>query len=490
MAVKSKIGSRVRRLRGDRGLTQVELAGRLGISASYLNLIEHNQRTLTVPLLFKIGNALDVDLENLAEDQESRLVADLQEALKTPVFEDVRLQEDDIADLVSASPEAARAFLKVCRAHAAATDELENLSARLSENPFLATSTHRLRTLLTSVRSFSEILHDNRELQPEERQKFLGIVVDESEKISDVLEELIQFVTGEGMDRAVGGPLANDELTDFLESRRNYFEPLEAAGGEIRNALGLDGEAGAGTAGIDDAFGAARALAGERFAAPIGKLIGEAGFRAETTRIAARAYLEKYAAAAALMPYPAFHAAAEASRYDIEHLAHSFGASYEQVCHRLTTLSRPGAQGIPFHFLRTDIAGNVSKRYSISGLRIPRSGGVCPRWNIHGAPMRGGAIDVQLAVLPDGGRYLMISRAETKAPDGAGWRTPKSTYSLLVGCDASYAARLVYADGLDVERTDAALEVGTNCRVCERENCGQRAFPSFIHEEPQELAAE
>jgi predicted transcriptional regulator/DNA-binding XRE family transcriptional regulator len=479
MPVKSKIGSRIRRLRSDRGLTQVELAGLLGISASYLNLIEHNQRALTVPLLFKIGNALDVDLENLAEDQESRLIADIQDALKNPIFEDIRLSEDDIADLVGASPEAARALLKICRAHGTATDELESLSARLSENPFLATSTHRLRTLLTSVRSFSEILHDNRELRPEERQKFLGIVVDESEKISDVLEELIQFVTGEGMDRAIGGPLAADELTDFLEARRNFFEELEAGADRIRASF--DGRRrGAGEAGD---FEAARALAAEVCADDIAAIVEAGTFRADSTRDAVRRYLEKYVAAAVVMPYDRFLEAAEGARYDIERLAALFGASFEQVCHRLTTLSRPGSTGIPFHFMRADIAGNISKRYSASGLRIPRSGGVCPRWNVHAAPASAGRIDVQLAEMPDGARYQMIARAEIDPPDDGRWNTPRSVWSLLIGCDAGYAPRIVYADGLDVDRARGAVEVGTNCRVCERENCAQRAFPSFIRPE-------
>ena len=193
-----------------------------------------------------------------------------------------------------------------------------------------------------------------------------------------------------------------------------------------------------------------------------------------------RRALASYFAGALLMPYDEFLEAACALRYDIELLGRRFGVSFEQVCHRLTTLRRPGAEGVPFHFLRVDIAGNVSKRFSGSGLRIPRYGGTCPRWNVHGAFMRPGCIDRQLARLPDGTTYFCIAKTETKP--GGGYRVPGSHYSIGVGCEVSFAAQLVYADGMDPGNPEIAVPVGVHCRLCERHDCAQRAYPSFVND--------
>ena len=188
--------------------------------------------------------------------------------------------------------------------------------------------------------------------------------------------------------------------------------------------------------------------------------------------------LENYFAGALLMPYRAFLEAARDLRHDIELLQRRFGVSFEQVCHRLTTLQRPGAEGVPFHFLRVDPAGNILKRFSRSGLPIPRYGGACPLWNVHTAFMNPGRIDTQLARLPDGSTYLFVARAITKP--GIGHRAPKSHYSVAIGCEVSFARHMVYADGVGLERRDAAVPVGIHCRQCPRDDCLQRAFPSLL----------
>lgn len=194
------------------------------------------------------------------------------------------------------------------------------------------------------------------------------------------------------------------------------------------------------------------------------------------TRIA----LANYFAAAVIMPYQAFHRAAKANRYDIELLQHRFGTSFEQVCHRLTTLQRPGVRGVPFHLLRTDIAGNISKRFSLSGIHIPRYGGACPRWNVYAAFLQPGTINVQISKMPDGATYFCVARSVRKR--GGGYGAPQSHLSIGLGCEIGWARELVYADGIDLDNPELAIPIGVSCRTCTRLDCGQRAFPPAAHQ--------
>jgi predicted transcriptional regulator len=189
--------------------------------------------------------------------------------------------------------------------------------------------------------------------------------------------------------------------------------------------------------------------------------------------------LANYFASAVLMPYQPFLEAARQERYDIELLGHRFRSSFEQTCHRLTTLRRPGAEGIPFHFVRADIAGNISKRFSASGLRFARFSGACPRWNVFAAFLTPGMIRPQLAQMPDGTSYFWIARTVTK--ESGGYHSPRTLLAIGIGCEVTHARKLVYADGVDLESREAAVPVGLSCRLCERMDCEQRAFPPLQH---------
>ena len=195
----------------------------------------------------------------------------------------------------------------------------------------------------------------------------------------------------------------------------------------------------------------------------------------------AREALHSYFAGALIMPYEDFHAAAEETRHDIELLQQHYAASWEQVCHRLTSLRRPGAEGIPFHLLRTDVAGNISKRFSASGLQMPRYGGACPRWAVHHAFLTPGSVTTQLVQTTDKATYLFIARSDTKA--SGGFREPSGIYSVMIGCDSAFAGRMVYADGLDVEKPGVATPVGVTCRQCARDDCAQRVHVRFDPEQ-------
>jgi predicted transcriptional regulator len=196
----------------------------------------------------------------------------------------------------------------------------------------------------------------------------------------------------------------------------------------------------------------------------------------------ARSALANYFAAAVMMPYERFFDAARGARHDISILQHRFGVSFEQACHRLTTLQRPGREGIPFHLLRVDIAGNISKRFSASGLHISRFGAACPRWNVYDAFSTPGMVRVQLSQTPDGRTYFCLAR--TVRPPGrpmtrAGFTERGRMLSIGLGCEAAHARDIVYADGLNLGDPGIVTPIGTSCRTCPRMDCPERASPSL-----------
>ena len=191
-----------------------------------------------------------------------------------------------------------------------------------------------------------------------------------------------------------------------------------------------------------------------------------------------RIAVAKYVASAFLRPYDELFRTAEDVRYDIELLQHHYTASWEQVCHRLTTLRKPGSAGVPFHFVRVDIAGNISKRFSGTGIRFARFSGSCPRWDVHAAFLTTGRIRTQLSQMPDGTAYFCIARTIRKS---YGYASGDALMAVGIGCPVRDARKLVYADGYDLDNTEAAVPIGTTCRLCERVHCEQRAFPPLQH---------
>jgi hypothetical protein len=523
VARKPRLGAKIRRLRRESELTQAQLAQRLMISASYLNLIEHNQRAVTVPLLFKLGEVLNVDLQTLSQDDESIILAELSEILGDPLFSQGdsggELTPDDLNELVSQSPIASQTILKVYRAYQRARDDIQTLGERLSEDTLYAASSHELRTVLTSIRSFSEILHDNENISPEERQRFLGIIVKESAALSKNIDDLMSFVSAEGVNRAVGTRPPLDEINDFIQNNRNYFELIENAAEklildaqfgtydrlqkliyfashelDINVDIGRDREE-FGLVNLDKEkrmlhlsnslprnsliFQTAQIIGRYYCADIIEGLLANAPLTSDASREMCRSTLARYFAGAVLLPYDEFLEAARAVRYDIEQLQNQFAGSFEQICHRLATLNKAGSEGVAFHFIRVDIAGNISKRFDGSGIRIPRYGGVCPRWNVHHAFLRPESMNVQTMRMTDGGTFLSLARAIVKP--GTAFNAPRSHYAIAIGCEISSASELVYADGMDLNDASMVVSAGTSCRICERDNCGQRAFQSILH---------
>ncbi len=492
-------GNRIRRLRTRNRDTQARMAGRLGISASYLNLIENDRRPLTPALLGRLAEAYGVDEQAFLADAPARLRADLAEIAADPLYPGPRLGERDLTELAATLPAAARALQALFRAYLSARGEARGLGERLAGDPFLAAARHRLLTRLTSVRSYSEILRDNVDLAVSRRQRFVDVLVDESEQLTDLVSEIFDYLAAEGTPASAAQESPTTAVAELIRSHNNHFPDLEEAADAVRESLtpmpaglhaalveALHRATGAviETAGDPPApalpletrtFQAARGLALLSCGPAIDRRLAEAGALPAAAGALYRHVLGGYVAAAVIMPYGLFRQAAADLRYDLELLQHRFGVSFEQACHRLATLQRPGAEGVPFHFVRVDIAGNVSKSFSASGLNIPRHGGLCPRWNAHLAFLTPAQIDTQVAQLPDGARYLFVAKALSRASGGHG--APRSHYAVAIGCDISFAPRLVYADGLGTDGSAFAVPVGLSCRQCPRPDCAQRAAP-------------
>jgi predicted transcriptional regulator len=208
--------------------------------------------------------------------------------------------------------------------------------------------------------------------------------------------------------------------------------------------------------------------------AAIDGIVNRAGPLDDTARRLYRITLANYFAAAVMMPYQPFHSAAENLNYDVHVLAQRFNAGFEQVCHRLTTLQRPNARGVPFFLLRVDNAGNVSKRFSSGTFPFSKFGGTCPLWNVHSTFDTPDRLLKQVIELPDGTRYFSIAQMVRRpiAPHPQ----PQPRFAIGLGCEIRHASKLVYAAGMDLEKAEGT-PIGVNCRLCERENCSQRAEP-------------
>lgn len=450
-----RIGTRVRSLRRRADLTQARLADSLGISASYLNLIEHNKRRLPAELMFRLASVLNVDVREFMSDESDRLHEELMEVLDDPALEDADIKNTDVRVLTESQPGIARALVSLYRRWRSAQEAEQHLRALLSEDAaFDGIEANRLP---------SEEVND---LIQRRMNHF-----DDLERAAEDLRArhgLRQESLFAGMARA----LADDHRVEVRVAEAAEMDGRVRRYDRARRVLVLAETLPTHARTFQMAHQAALLTHGDLLDA----VARDPGLTTDASRTLCRMVLASYFAGAVMMPYARFWQAAEDERYDVELLGHRFRASFEQVCHRLTTLRRPGMEGVPFHLVKTDTAGNISKRFSGSGIRFARFSAGCPRWNVNAAFMNPGRIRVQLSDMPDGTRYFCVAR--TIARRHGGWREPEIVHAIGLGCRAEYAARLVYADGIDLERGDV-VPIGTNCRTCERLSCAQRAFPTL-----------
>ena len=439
------IGRTIRRLRTERGLTQQGLAVRLGISASYLNLIEHDQRGLTAALLIKLSQTLGVDLATLSGTAERQVETHLREVFTDPLLAAEPVADSEIEQLASGSPAAARAVLALYRAFRVARDDSGGIA--LPSGRRILLPTEEVRDFFNEHANYFPALEAAAEALTAE------LAVSPSETNHAIAERLRRR---HGISIVVG-PLPGALRRYEPETRRllvSEMLPRESRGFHLAFQLGL----------LE-----AREAVDEMVAVA-------APSSAEAEALIRVAFLN-YVAGSVLMPYTAFLTAARVLRHDMDALSARFGVSFEQACNRLCSLQRSGERGVPFFFLRVDPAGNVSKRFSAAGFPFARFGGTCPRWVVHSAFTTPGVVRVQVAQLPDGATFLCFARAVEQP--ATKWGDPAPVHVLAMGCDISHAADLVYGDGLDLEA--ATVGIGLSCRLCDRPDCRSRAFPPLEH---------
>ncbi|SDH09583.1 hypothetical protein SAMN05421742_104147 [Roseospirillum parvum] len=436
------MGVRLRVLREERGLTQSGLARMLDISPSYLNQIERNQRPLTVPVLLRLNEVLGLDVQLFAEGDEGRLISDLRAALGD---QGERTSTAELRELAANMPGIARAIVGMQRRLREATERADLLAERVSGGtgaPLPPTAFEAVRDWFYERRNYVPLLDE------------AGETVGDGLPVGAMAEGLAARLAGRHGVRlrmvADAGPLRRyDEATRVLHLAEHLSMGQRAF--QMAVQLGLLEQ---------DSV--------------IGRLVADAGLDAEAS-VLLRIGLASYFAGAVILPYRAFLETAEAEGYDIELVGRRFDVGFETACHRLSTLQRPGAQGVPFFFIRVDRAGNISKRQSATDFHFSRFGGSCPLWKIYQAFAHPGEVLTQAAEMPDGRRYLWVARTVDQGPPGYG--AARKQFAVALGCDLSHAGRLVYGRGLDTANPDAVTPIGPGCKLCERPSCRQRAFP-------------
>ncbi|HEX3699412.1 MAG TPA: short-chain fatty acyl-CoA regulator family protein [Phenylobacterium sp.] len=441
------LGARLRRLRRELGLTQTRMAEDLGVSPSYLNLLERNQRPVTAQVLLRLAEAYDLDLKSLASDPEGGSASDLGEVLADQMFRDLGVPRHEIAEVAESAPGVAEAIVRLYRAYLdkrrlselgpigrPEEGALDQASPSDWVRDFIQAQKNHFSDLETAADGLTA------ELKPEP-QDFLAAA---RERLAR--KHGIQV-------RVVPVDVLPESVRRFDHHRRRLFlsEVLTGAG---------------------RTFSLAYQLAVLEHGELLDALADRAAPPDRPTRNLLKVSLANYLAAAVLMPYAAFHEAAERTAYDLELIRARFGVSFEQACHRLTTLARPGQRGVPFFMVRVDSAGNVSKRFAGSAFPFSRFGGACPRWNIHSSFRTPGRIVTQVIETPDGQRYFTIAR--TVARVATPYASEDSELAIGMGCELKYAERLVYSRGLDLNEP-VATPIGPACRICERPACPQRA---------------
>ncbi|CUH64093.1 putative transcriptional regulator [Thalassovita gelatinovora] len=436
-------GAKLRETRLRLELTQKEFAAKLGVSLPYLNQMENNNRPVSTTVVLALAQEFGFDVTELSTGDSERLVSDMREAIADPVFADNMPPLADLRLTASNAPALARAFLDLHRAYRQTHERLASLDEALGRE-----DSRTQPSPWDEVRDFFHYC-DN----------YIDAVDRAAEHFSDqagpggIRLHALKTLKSTGMtihfnDKAKVRSFDPDNRTLTLSSRMapetQTFQLL------LQIALMQQDKL-------------------------LEATLDFARFQSEEARAIAKIGLANYFAGAALMPYGAFLAAAQDTRHDLELLSHRFGASIEQVAHRLSTLQRPGAKGIPFFFVRVDQAGTITKRHSATRLQFARFGGACPLWNVHRAFESPGRFLRQLAETPDGVRYISLARDVSKS--GGSFGAPVRRFAISLGCEVRHAADLVYGDDLDLNNPLAYEPIGISCRICDRTACHQRSVP-------------
>jgi predicted transcriptional regulator/DNA-binding XRE family transcriptional regulator len=450
---KTFIGPHLRRLRLERGETQGQMARALGISPSYVNLLENNERSVSVSVLMRMFEVYGVDWRDIAEDDGASQLSDLRAVMQDPLFTNTQTDLSQMRAALVHSPGLVQSFLTLHRAYQAATDQL--LSLAEGDTPLITASPEAavhnyFRRQRNHFKELEEVAEGFWGPVAVERDEVYGAIKRRLRDRNGISVRLVRVEDLPGTLRRYDEDAREILLSEALDHTNRIFQLVHMAGLVEQRSL-LDG------------------------------LIDKAGIAEARGRARLRVELANYFAAAVLMPYDAYLAEARATKYDLDHIATRFGVSFEQACHRATTLQRDGAQGVPFFFLRIDKGGNVTKRFNATGFHLAEHGGACPRLDVHTSFRTPGRIVPQFVEMPDRSQFFVFSRTV----DRPTWarHAQDNRLAVAMGCGIEFAGEIGYAEAFSV--TGARMTpVGINCRICPRANCDQRAHHAAILTQP------
>ena len=448
---KTFIGPQLRRLRQERGETQAQMARRLGVSTGYVNLLENNQRSVSVAILMRLFEGYGIDWRDIAEDDGATRLSDLRGALQDPIFDAARPDLHELRAAQAHAPTLIAAFLRLHRSYLAASDQLSALAAQPGgHEPLLGASPEG------AVHNFFRRQRNHFPALEVAAEGFWQGHPPPPDDLYAALKERLRAAHGIAVRLC--------RVADMPHTLRSYDEARR----EVSLSEALDHP--------NRVFQLVHVLGLIECAGTLDALVA-AGPEDAQGRTRCRIELANYFAAAVLMPYRAFLDEARASKYDFDHLATRFGVSFEQACHRATTMQRDGAQGVPFFFLRIDKAGNVTKRFNATDFHLAEYGGACPRLDVHLSFRLPGRIVPQLVEMPDASQYFVFARTVDRpifARHGQDNRL-----AVAMGCTVEHAAGIGYAEGVSLGSAPVT-EIGINCRICPRANCDQRAHHASI----------
>lgn len=455
---RSILGTRIRQRRREIGVTQVELARRIGISASYLNLIELNKRRIAGTLLRKTAEALDLELDELDGAAERRLLETLTEIAYLPSLGALGIEDKRTGELIGRFPGWAKGLAALARSEREATGLVQTLTDRLSNDPFLGETVHRMLTRIAAIRSAAEILTEFPDAPADRRDRFHRIIHEESRALSDVGEALAAYLDKADEPDRILTPL--DEVEALFEARENHFGEIEAAAGELAGQL-TDPHPISRRA-------RARALSEDRLADLIDAIVErQPQIKTSAARERARRTLSDYAVGAILMPIGPFKDRSAELRFDVEALAEAFSTEVAAVCHRLTAL--PRADDTPhFGYYRANAAGSIIEMLGLDGLAVPRYAAACPLWVLYCAQQSPEAVIRQRVLFPSGARFVFVARARNSGATGFG--KPRHYVTDMLAMTEDDAQHTVYAP----DPSALVEEVGPSCRLCPRRSCRHR----------------
>lgn len=504
--MRAPTGIQIRRKRLETGLSQAALARAVGISATYLNLIENNKRAIGGKLLVRIGERLGLDLDQLSGVSEARSIQVIEELLGDPAMHGIVFEQAAIRDLVARFPEAGIAMTRLYRLYQDASANIESYINRLRSDPLLSQMLHQVLNRISAIRSVAEILEHEPDIPQADERRFVVTISRESEGLTDALKSLVEYFDRTASTQRPVSPLA--DLDEAIIAHRNHFPELENVADELRKlfpdelsartlAHALEADFGISCEELEPGTQTAQRYFFDKasnrllFRTSVSnstrlfqmvQLYAQMAARdailetvdtlrlhsPEANALAERA-MAAYVAGAMMMPYERYLQDAELLRYDIDALGRRYGTSFEQAAHRLVTMRRKGAEAVPFGFLRADRAGRLSKRYPLPGLSLPVSGYGCLLWPIYRTNGDNTFVR-QVAEFPGGERFLLIAR--TVAKNSHSFRDDAPTYSVMLACDLMHADRTVYADAIDLRHR--GVPVGPSCLLCSRQDCGHR----------------